>query len=1016
MPDFDLPKILSKDQYDALPVGSDYADPEGNTRTKSWKVSNASEYETVPEGADFYDPQGNKRTKLRSENIDTSAQTLYNLAPDDATRRNILKKYYPDADIREDPRGLYAVQNDKRYRASATEMAPMLRFAAEAAAFQPEGIGFLFPPTALPEPPPLEKRKLPSLTEIATRVAADIPGTTLDIAAPVGGAIAGLRVGGPVGSIAGAAAGGAAERGIKDAILRASGVLPETTTGQELARVGEEALVTGAGQALGMGAVGAANLLRNPPTLSAFTDSVKNLGSRLTEPAKAAGRYFTGFTPEVEQTVADIQGQGFRVPPSLGMPKAPYVSFMNRVFGAITGENPVEEAAAQVVKQRARQELAAQGLSATEVESTLTPALRTPVDYAPAGQALHEDYTKQVSSTLNRIRAETEAALKAQETNSIEQTAASHAAWADKLQTAKESFSSAQQAVQNYVQSGFKMLGNQLERVRAKYPEGARPGQLYADAGKAIKNQYAEQQEIMKGFYDDAYSLAGDSPIGIHLARKEFDDMLLSLPPEVRNMAPAALSKLRMPDVMNETGSAFLTLPELHSLRSWLRYPANWDLISSDVRNGVMKRMAGLIDRSMRQDYLPINVKAAVETLDTADGLYREIIVPFKHSKVQAIANALSEGLAPDPQKLAEALMQPHQTELREFLKKTVGPAIYEQATAARVAQMLKSSETATPGTYDAGVFLREFLEAQRNGLADEFPSSVRETMRRQAQVIEALSSKGEGLPFTGVAGDDLKTLMARAAAAAAEVKAATKANPIKALGDALRGIKEQQSAQTKAAYGALRPVLNKSADEMKFAEAAQTIWRDKDLLPKALAQFGADSEGIILLRQAAIKDFYSVDNIANLPKAWASLNSTQRILLSQGATPEESTKFFAVLQDVMQESAKSDWGTGLAGVSALTHPLNAPMIGPVLKTIGRRVPGLGSLLAIGGVGRAIASFVGSRAQNFMTGDVYRYLARASAGTAEEQDLVKQVLRYEFGAGGPIGAYVAEQLDRQVNP
>src|SRR5258706_13109208 len=84
--------VRSVEDYDRVPRGRAYMDPQGNKRFKP--IQDKSDYQTIPEGAEYADPEGNIRTKPKYEGIDFTPQTLFDMQHSDKGRRMALEKFY----------------------------------------------------------------------------------------------------------------------------------------------------------------------------------------------------------------------------------------------------------------------------------------------------------------------------------------------------------------------------------------------------------------------------------------------------------------------------------------------------------------------------------------------------------------------------------------------------------------------------------------------------------------------------------------------------------------------------------------------------------------------------------------------------------------------------------------------------------------------------------------------------------------------------------------------------------
>lgn len=92
-PKEEFPQVTDEKSYEAVPFGSKYKSGE-QILTKSHKVTSDEEYEVVPEGEQYVGPDNVPRIKQKSEGLDYTTQTLYNMAVNDKERRRALEFGY----------------------------------------------------------------------------------------------------------------------------------------------------------------------------------------------------------------------------------------------------------------------------------------------------------------------------------------------------------------------------------------------------------------------------------------------------------------------------------------------------------------------------------------------------------------------------------------------------------------------------------------------------------------------------------------------------------------------------------------------------------------------------------------------------------------------------------------------------------------------------------------------------------------------------------------------------------
>ena len=103
-------KVTDEASYNDVKPGTKYIDPEGQERTKAWKVNSPEDYESVPEGQRYLDPDGQERTKPEFKPIDFTAQTLYDMSLTPSEKKKALERSYPGK-VFEDSNGLYVEDN-----------------------------------------------------------------------------------------------------------------------------------------------------------------------------------------------------------------------------------------------------------------------------------------------------------------------------------------------------------------------------------------------------------------------------------------------------------------------------------------------------------------------------------------------------------------------------------------------------------------------------------------------------------------------------------------------------------------------------------------------------------------------------------------------------------------------------------------------------------------------------------------------------------------------------------------
>lgn len=954
-----LAKVTSQAEYDALPFGSAYTDAAGATFTKSWVAKDQASYDAIPDGAEYVTPGGERLTKAKAENIGLGAQTLYDMAWNDQTKRNILEKEYPGAQVHRDKEGFYAVTSEgKKYRPSVDNSA----------------MGW------------------------TKRAVAEAGALAAPVAGSVAGAVGGLT-GGPVGALGGAGLGMAGGAAFNDVVLREMGVLSADRGEEALHLAGQAALGT---VAQGVGGI-AGRVVGTVPALfsvgqeSGFAAGVKTVAKELAP--KALVRSFLGYGPEQAAKLGHLVEKGIPVPPKESMPSSPFINLLYRL-STMFGEDPVAKGAEKYFGETVREMLTKRGLPTAEIDRVLVDLKKAAPDFAPAGTALHKEYHGALVEA-DKVRAAKFASLEeAAKKSAAEGSVSAQVAHLKAVEDAKAAALRSQEALDDYVNSGFKFLGNTADLLRAKMPPEVGPGDFYKAIGGMLKGRREEVGKQYAALYSDVFKLAGDAQIPMGLPRSAAQKVVEALPPEMQGAVPAVVRSAARMGTEDVGGVAVeaplaMTLEEAQSLRSWLRSAADWQTLSSDVRNGSMKMLADSVNRAIHAPNLPPQVRSAVEALDKVDAGYRTHVVPFGHPAIQGVMDDMAKGLAPDAAKLADAMMVQHSDEVRAFMRASVGDNAWDAMLGAHLQTMLKNSETSFPGVYDAGKFLSQFLETQRTGLLKEYPGGVSIAMREQAQRIEAMADKGKGIMFRASRDDTLKSLMEKAAKTADDVKAIAKTKPVDTLAAELKRLREAQAAENAAVQEGRKSdllfrLLGKS--DILAHETAREIWRRPDFFKAALSRFSEDSEGLQLLRNAATQDFFSlgtVEKAGGLRKAWGELLPEQQEFMAAGLGRDEVARFLSDMEILLGDAA-SDFGASLMGTAAVTHPAGAPILGKGVKWLSQMLGPAKAIIPVDTVGRFFESVVFPKiAQTVSDPRLFRWLASDATPTPARDRVLK---------------------------
>lgn len=475
-------RVTSDEEYQSLPSGSTYTDPQGIRRRKSFFVTDAASYDTIPEGEEYVDPTGQRRQKPKYDDLPFQTQTLYNMAANDRERMRILEQAYPGK-VKTTPRGdLYVDEgNGTRRIARGFSRAPGAFAAAEA---------------------------LPVLASTAGDVLGGMAG----------------RAGGPVGVAAGAvtggALGGAAGQGFNDLIMHLAGVYDRTPE--------EEATkLAGAGVAGGVGSTLGRVLLPMAPNVARY----------LKDAAPSALAHFLGANRPAVNEAVRLADQGVMVPPSAWAQESPHIHNIVEVLDpAFRTQKVLEQSATQHMEQGAGSILREMGVA--DAGPVVKPAAAVPTE--EAGNAIRARATD-LAATSDRELADKIAQARA---TAHAETAASEVAGTDEaglLRTAEAN----RRAAQQLIDDGFREIDQSVNTAMRAVDADVNSGGLWqqvADRLSALRQGIVARH---RRWYTQADEIAGDARPNLGNLPEVTEQFLAGMPEGFETRYPAVVRSLR---------------------------------------------------------------------------------------------------------------------------------------------------------------------------------------------------------------------------------------------------------------------------------------------------------------------------------------------------------------------------------------------------------------------------------------------------------------------------------------
>jgi len=934
------PTVKDEAGYEKVPAGAKYYDPEGKTRFKP--IKNDADYRAIPEGAQYADPNGTIRQKPKFEGIDFTAQTLYDMSITPTEKRKALERTYPGK-VKEDQEGLYVEDNGK-FRRPGRGMSAVTGFAAEAAG-----------PT-------------------------------------VGAVLGALGTRSPIGGAGGAMLG----QTFNDVVLQLSGIydrtLPEEAANMALAGMG--ALV---GTGVGRG-------------IATMVPAAKAGVSSVTAALPSLAAKFLGAAPQETRMARELAEKGVQVPPSAWAHEAPHLQNIVEVFDpAFRTNKPLRESAAEHYEKSATKVL--DDLGVKREESLLTP--KTAVPTIPAGEKI-----------MQRTLAESAAADQALKT-ALEKRAADLQAGLPEKMAQREALTNAAEAsrvqAQKLIDESFKSIQVEADHAMKVAEAGANTGELWERIGQKLALVRHGIGERARYWYDRYNQMTAGHTVSSQELADSAQQMLDELPAEFKARNPALVQKLaKLGGQKDETveisrfgGEAYnpelkaaeqLTYGELHNLRSLFRGSADWYTLSSDFKNGALKRFSKEIDRLIHDPDAPEQIKIAGQFLDKVDKWYGHNISIFEAQQIKAIMKGLEAGEPADPKNLYKALIKEGHSDLIRRVKDMVGPNLWSGVKAADTQAMLDASKSLTPGEIDARKFAREVLERYRsNTLEIVHGKEASEKLLAQARAIEQLDGR---LPIPAKSDDTMTQVIARARLAADEAKAAGAKDPLGTLNKEMKKIKAEHSrelAKTRA---------ERRNDPLGFlydpttgaSEAVNKILGDEDLILAAAARFGDKSPEFNMLRQVYAQRV--LENTLRPSTKLEKIAPEVQQLMFSGTTLHQLQVLAKEMDFLMTRRgmAQSTAG-GMSAMAKVEHPTTNI---PVARGIVKFVPGLNPAMR----------FVHGKFYQLITDLItspttLRWIEKGlTSGTPEEQAAVRAILQKHLQRGAAMGAGAGEAVEQ----
>lgn len=980
-PDVPLPKITTKEEFEAFPAGRDYIDPEGNKHTKPYSGKTLDEFNQVPEGADYLNPEGHIQTKPVYQGVGFTAQYLFDAAADDETREKALRAVYGDK-VKKGPTGVYIDDEGVLRKPNHGGLGGELAHAAAETA--------------------------PAIGMTLGGLAGGTAGTVVE---PGGGTAAGAFGGMVLGAMEG--------RQFNNMMLELAGV--HQPISEQIKSAGYEGLAAASGDVIGAAGSKIAPAVR--ATKGYYTGVYNKLGGLKENLANVLedfgvtperARYFFGTTPETAARNASIATRSGRgAPPSVFAPEAPGLKKIEEFDAVFRAQNVFGEHARDFYEQEARKILENEKIG-VKVSTPLTAAEQK-VSSESAGRAVitaaRHDMAHADAMLENAMRdMHTEIRRPIEEAGGEAKVAAEHQTKLERLQKAQEA---ASYSAKMFVNESLSQLRDYVKSALSKAAGTEDPSGLLRMTAAAFRSYTAAIKSKANLLYQAADSAAGEHLPNTQPLVDDAEAFLRAMPEVIKSKYPVEISQIaklagKEAEEGKEAVSATdLTFGQLHQLRSWLRYGIDYNDLTPDMRQGSLKFFEHKVDAALHDAEAAPELKQAAKMLDTADKFYKENIPYLDDQMVRTTIDALKSGAGANPEFIARTFFDPARTEAMRKARTIVGENLWRGVEAADTKSMLDHSKTLTPGLFDGKKFSMQVLDRLRNGVLENGYSP--ELARKVAKIAADIEKVEGTLPINVSPDDTVSSLMRKAQVAAQEAEELAARDPITALSNETARLTNEYNNAKKILHQLRKAqplgFLYEESFSQKFVKAADRILGNQDLIMAAANKFGRGSEEFKGLQKVYVLRFFQ-RGLGSTAKMREELGGEKGMTEEMQALmfPGTTRKMMLQLVEDMEflfSGGGADVGGSMAAAARVLNPMAHVPI-PMTHGLGSyltMIPGvtIGARFALGKLFATIMDGVSH--PNFAN-----WLAGNLRGTATQKIMARQLVRDRLRLGGWFGA------------
>jgi hypothetical protein len=441
-----------------------------------------------------------------------------------------------------------------------------------------------------------------------------------------------------------------------------------------------------------------------------------------------------------------------------------------------------------------------------------------------------------------------------------------------------------------------------------------------------------------------------------------------------------------------------LDLAAAHELRSLFRHNVDWTDLPSDIKNGALKRFAGIVDSVIQQGDGSLVSQQAAAQLNQIDRWYAKVMPIWKDRRVQAVVDGMENGQPADPQTLVKMMIKEGNTDFNNKIRRMLGPNLWAGIRGAHANELISRNRNYARQV-DGAAFARDVLSDYNSGLLTSIHGEEgANKIFRQAQYAAALEGK---LDLNVRPGDTVLDVIGKARIADAALEAEAKKNPLALLKKEMTRLKQQENLLKKEAKATLakNPLRFLHDRSVGADKAIDKILASEDLIVALEGWLGRDSEEFKLVQQVAAQRVLSgtLDPAARLKTISPEVQE-----LVFGTKLEDAKKLASEMEFLTGTS--SEPGTSMLATTKVTSPYGSGVVGKTAKA---------ALSPVGGAipGRALlAKFYDLQVKLMQSPSIQRWIRKGLEGDPAARQVVKEQVQRMLQIGGAMGAGLGEAV------